>query len=101
MSAYTEESRSSGGTLSLQERPLTTTDHVSVIGPLATYLLGTMDWSIPAHNVLESSCTGRSSENICSSSRADAQEEKGNTKMKAQFTSKIGGKASLGPSYFL
>jgi len=41
-----------------------------------------------------SSCTGRSSENICSSS-AGAQE-----KRKHQFTTKIGGKTSLGPSYF-
>jgi hypothetical protein len=43
------------------------------------------------------SCTSRSSENICNSS-AGAQEKE--TKDETQFTTKIGGKTSLGPSYF-
>ncbi len=47
-----------------------------------------------------SSCTVRSSENICSSS-GGAQEKKGKTPMKLQFITKIGGKTSLGPSYFV
>jgi hypothetical protein len=42
------------------------------------------------------SCTDRSNENICSNS-AGAKKE---TQDETQFT-KIGGKTSLGPSYFL
>jgi hypothetical protein len=43
--------------------------------------------------------TGRSSENICSSS-GGAQERR-KDKMKLSSPTKIGGKTSLGPSYFL
>jgi hypothetical protein len=45
-----------------------------------------------------SSCTSRSSQNICSSS-AGAQEKE--TQDETQFMTKVGGKTSLGPSYFL
>jgi len=46
-----------------------------------------------------SSCVGRSSENICSSSGRDQENERQD---KTQFTTKIiGGKTSLGPSYFV
>ncbi len=42
------------------------------------------------------SCIGRSSENICSSSGRDQENERQD---ETQFTTKIGGKTSLGPSY--
>jgi hypothetical protein len=48
------------------------------------------------HKTNYSSCTGRSSENICSSSGGAPKNEKRGTK----FTTKIGGKTSLDPSYF-
>jgi hypothetical protein len=42
---------------------------------------------------------GRSSESICSSSRgAQGKKERGD---ETQFITKIGGKTSLGPSYFV
>ncbi len=57
------------------------------------------------HKVQEtsySSCTSRSSENICSSSEAlRKMEREDETQDETQFTTKIGGKASLGPSYFI
>jgi hypothetical protein len=43
-----------------------------------------------------SGCTGKSSENICNNS--GSAQEKGD---ETQFTTKIGGKTSLGPSYFV
>jgi hypothetical protein len=49
-------------------------------------------------NSNNSSCTGRTSENISSSS-AGAQENE--TQDETQFTTKIGGKFSLCPNYFL
>ncbi len=45
-----------------------------------------------------SSCTGERSENICSSN--GGAQEKGK-RDETQFTTKIGGKTSLGPSYFV
>jgi hypothetical protein len=44
------------------------------------------------------SYTGRSNENICTSS-GGAQEKE--TQDETQFTTKIGGKTSLGPHYFV
>ncbi len=47
-------------------------------------------------------CSGRSSENICSSSgRFKALKKKGKTRWNFSFTAKIGGKTSLGPSYLV
>ncbi len=47
-----------------------------------------------------SSCsTGRSSENICGSN--EGAQEKTKNRMKLSFSTKIGGKFSLGPSYFI
>jgi len=46
-----------------------------------------------------SNCTGRSNENISSSSGgAQEKKERGN---ETQFIIKIGGKTNLGPSYFV
>jgi hypothetical protein len=45
-----------------------------------------------------SSCTVRSSQNICSSS--GGAQEKGKERMKLSVYHKIGGKTSMGPSYF-
>jgi hypothetical protein len=45
-----------------------------------------------------SSCTGKSTQNKCSSS--EGAQEKGK-RDETQFTTKIGGKTSLGPSYFV
>jgi len=45
-----------------------------------------------------STCTARSSEDICSTSGGAL--EKGKS-YETQFTTKIGGKTSLGPSYFV
>jgi hypothetical protein len=47
----------------------------------------------------KSNCTGRSSENICSSA-VEALRNK-QRKDETQFTTKIGGKTSLCPSYFI
>ncbi len=44
------------------------------------------------------SCTCRSSENICSSSGGPQKKERGD---ETQFTTKVGGETSLGPSYFV
>ncbi len=44
-----------------------------------------------------SSCTGRNSENICSSSGGPAKNKRQD---ETQFKTKIDGKTSLGPSYF-
>jgi hypothetical protein len=51
------------------------------------------NWAFSAQGsrIIRVSCTGRSTENICSSSGGD----------ETQFTTKIGGKTSLGPSYFV
>jgi hypothetical protein len=46
-----------------------------------------------------SRCTGRSSRNICSTSAGALRKKE--TQDETQFTTKIGGKTSLGPSYFL
>jgi hypothetical protein len=53
------------------------------------------------HTVLEnySSCTGRSSENICSTSVGALRKKE--TQDETQFATEIGGKISLGLSYFL
>jgi hypothetical protein len=54
------------------------------------------------HTVLEnysSLCTGRSSENICSTSAGALRKKE--TQDETQFATEIGGKISLGLSYFL
>ncbi len=48
--------------------------------------------------VIIGSCTDKSTENKCSSS--EGAQEKGK-RDETQFTTKIGGKTSLGPSYFV
>jgi hypothetical protein len=50
------------------------------------------------HQKIEKSSLGESSENICSSSGTLEKKER---RDETHFTTKIGGKTSLGPSYFV
>jgi hypothetical protein len=55
---------------------------------------------LKVQRVIVVSCIGRSSENIRSLVAAEALRKK-ERRDETQFTTKIGGKASLGPSYFV